>query len=217
MLPADGIRVLWPDGPATERRHALRFTVDSVNVGDYPMEILSTPKNDSTNEQAAQCLAWTGHVCTKYEPVGEVYFHQEHTHWHFKDYARYELRRVPGGRVVANGGKVSFCLMDSTGPNATPAEAAADPWLVVPYYNTCNPLLQGISAKWIDEYAWSVPGQWLELDGVADGMYALVVMLNPSRILFETNYDDNTTTQLLRIGTDTAGNRTLEFVNPPKS
>jgi hypothetical protein len=220
VLSADGIRTAFADGQSGGHYEGLRFTVDSVNAGDYPMEILSTPKDASTNEQAAQCLAWKGRLCTQYQPVGEVYFHQEHMHWHFKDYARYELRQVDDGHVVsghggvvANGGKVSFCLEDSFGPDVPADQAAANPWLVVPVYNTCNPLVQGISPKWTDEYAWALPGQSLALDRVADGIYALVVTLNPSRILFETNYDDNTTTELLRIGTAPWGDRTVEVLD----
>ena len=39
---------------------------------------------------------------------------------------------------------------------------------------------------WFCDRYWNLPGQSLALDGVADGTYALVVTLNPSRILFES-------------------------------
>jgi hypothetical protein len=222
IVPAADIRTLGPDEVFTGRKHFLRFTVDSLNAGDYPLEILSTPEDLSKN-RAFQCIVWLARACTGRRQVGEVTFHEPHRHWHFNDFARYELRRVADGRVVtgpggliASAGKVSFCLEDSSGPNATSEEIANNAVMIAPLYAACDPLLQGISARWIDEYTWDLPGQSLELDGAMDGTYALVIIMNPTRRLLETNYDDNTATQLVKIGTDAAGDRTVEVINPPK-
>ncbi len=45
--------------------------------------------------------------------AGCSFFHPQHNHWHFEEFARYTLSRPMSGQVVASAEKVSFCVRDS--------------------------------------------------------------------------------------------------------
>ena len=104
-----------------------------------------------------------------------------HGHYHFSAFADYRLVGS-AGVPVANGNKVGFCLRDSSRFNlAAPAS--------VRY--TCD--FQGIQAGWADIYDASLPCQWIDLTGVAPGLYALEIEVNPEGRLLETSRSNNIT------------------------
>jgi hypothetical protein len=68
------------------------------------------------------------------------------------------------------------------------------------YDNVTDPIL-GISIGWADVYSRNLPGQWIDVTGLADGEYWLEVIANPygpDRIL-ESNYTNNTTRILVNL------------------
>lgn len=187
---SDPLGLAYLDPPTSP--YLLRFTTVAGNHGGAPLEILGTPSTEPLMLSAAQCTAWTtGQVCRERQDVGDMIWHEPHRHWHFDDFALYELRRLlPGGApdmsaagLVGIGRKASFCLEDSQRANAEGAP-------VTPY-RTCSGVFQGISAGWADVYDSSLPGQELPLDGVGDGRYALVVTLDPTNRLRESNEANN--------------------------
>lgn len=186
---SDPLGLVYLDPPASP--YLLRFTTVAGNHGGVPLEISGTPSAEPLMLSAAQCTAWTGQVCRQRQDVGDMIWHEPHRHWHFDDFALYELRRLlPGGvpdmsaaGLVGTGRKASFCLEDSQRANAEGAP-------VTPY-RTCSGVFQGISAGWADVYDSSLPGQELPLDGVGDGRYALVVTLDPANRLRESDETNN--------------------------
>ena len=133
--------------------------------------------------------AWAPH---SESTVGHFLFHPEHNHWHFYDFATYELRNVASGgaignNVLATSGKVTFCMVDSALVNSSlPHSAPAA-------YGQCtqtNP--QGISVGWTDLYPAALPGQSLDVTNLPIGQYWLVVTADPSNRLLETNDTNNT-------------------------
>src|SRR5262249_47363392 len=124
-------------------------------------------------------------------------------HWHFEGFAAYELRKAtiesnpydPANTVVANHGKVTFCMIDTdvireyTGPEQ-PKKAV---------YNACGTNVQGISVGWSDEYGWSLFDQWIVIDGLPDGAYFLVGTSNPVGKLIESDTTDNRAAVLIDI------------------
>lgn len=102
-----------------------------------------------------------------------------HGHYHFNGYATYELLEPVRQRPVVTGRKQAFCLLDNQrwDPNAGPAKF------------TCS--YQGISAGWADTYSRALDCQWLDVTGVAPGEYLLRVVINPERILPESNFNNN--------------------------
>jgi hypothetical protein len=167
----------------------LQFDSWVQNLGTVPLELVADDPNNPTT--ALQCVSWTAHVCREKRTVGEYAWHEEHKHFHFQDFADYQLRRLGSdGRpdysdagLLARSEKVSFCLLDIALVDATkPAP---------PFYVTCGPTLQGVSPGWADVYSSGTPGQSLSVDGLPDGRYALIVDMDYGNRLYETDDTDN--------------------------
>jgi Lysyl oxidase len=101
---------------------------------------------------------------------------QCHMHHHFGSYTSYEL--VSGADVVVTGRKQSFCLEDRE-------QVVAG----TPRRFSCFD--QGISRGWADTYNQNVACQWIDVTDVAPGAYTLRVVVNPLRLLPESDYDNN--------------------------
>jgi hypothetical protein len=54
-------------------------------------------------------------------------------------------------------------------------------------YDSCFWERQGLSAGWMDTYRSNVPGQFVEITRLEDGLYALVSTVDPDGILKETD------------------------------
>lgn len=106
-----------------------------------------------------------------------------HNHYHFDEYARYELR--DGDEVVAFGHKQAFCMVDLHGW-AWPFELGK--------YNCDN---QGISRGFSDTYDAGLPCQWIDVTSTPPGDYTLHIALNQPRrdhafaVLNERDYANN--------------------------
>jgi hypothetical protein len=137
-------------------RNLIRFATASANLGDEILR-LGPPNPNSP--------LWEWNTC--------------HQHWHYLNFANYQLKRLDG-TVVANGHKTSFCLLDvSQITPGAPSEGF-----------TCNN--QGISIGWADVYASALDCQWIDVTGVPPGQYMLTVELNPNRLIEESDYTNNT-------------------------
>lgn len=167
------------------------------NFGEVPLELVADDPNNPTT--ALQCVSWTGHVCREKRLVGEYVWHQEHGHFHFTDFADYQLRRLaPDGRpdysadgLLAISEKVSFCLVDvSLIDTMKPAP---------PFYLSCGPALQGVSPGWADVYGMGTPGQSLSIEGLSDGRYALIVTMDYADHIYETDDTDNVVEVIVEI------------------
>lgn len=107
-----------------------------------------------------------------------------HAHFHFRNYAKYELIRVnPDGSFGApvQARKRGFCMLDTT-----PYSSESSP-PKPRYYRNCGNLTihgnQGISTGWGDMYVKQLPGQLFLLsdpnEPVAPGKYLIRVTANP--------------------------------------
>lgn len=166
--------------------HVLRFTAEIWNAGEGPIE-LSAPTSDESGEAGAlyQNLydaAVGGKLAERRQVDGRLIYHAAHEHYHFADFARYELldcNEPDECLPIGLGAKVSFCLIDSELED-----------LDVPYprqYTVCESTLQGITPGYSDLYLWSLPEQWVVLpdDPLADGEYAVRVTADPDKLLDE--------------------------------
>ncbi|HJR44095.1 MAG TPA: lysyl oxidase family protein [Actinomycetota bacterium] len=193
------------DAPGRPAGPALRFATGANNRSDYALELSGQPSG-TTEAVAQQCVAWAApRVCTERKEVGTFAWHPEHGHFHFQDFALYELRRLrPNGEVdmrrrglVATSGKVSFCIIDvERDENRGPLYTAPYPL----YYSCLAGLsMQGISPGWRDVYANSTVGQQIPLEGIEDGIYALVVVIDPLNRLLESDDTDNSAVVHIRL------------------
>ena len=112
----------------------------------------------------------------------EVVYSPCHDHYHYTDYANYELRR--GADIVRRGHKQAFCLMDIR------PMSGVDPSSIRPRarYN-CR--YQGISAGWEDVYGSHLDCQWIDITDLEPGAYTLAVEINPQRVIKERTFTNN--------------------------
>jgi hypothetical protein len=178
----------------------LEFDTWAQNLGKVPVELQADDPGNLAGSSVSQCVSWTTNlVCRQRQTVGGFVWHDAHVHYHFEDFASYELRALlPDGEpdfsdsgLLATSPKVSFCLEDST--------KVSDDAPVAPRYTTCNPVQEGISPGWTDIYPSGIEGQTLSLDRLTDGRYALVITLNPAQHLYETNPTNNRVVATLAI------------------
>ena len=182
----------------------LRLTTTVANAGLGALEIFPVPASDcdGDGDPANDRLAFqrvfrdsdgSGFFnrsvdldSTAY-PAGCMIYHPEHAHWHFEDFASYELL-LPGTlEVVASATKVSFCVLDYD-----PFAPGLLGHPIDPYYGPCDEdSTEGISVGWSDTYASSLPGQAIDIRGVPDGEYCLAVTGDPSDILIESAESNN--------------------------
>jgi hypothetical protein len=192
-------------------RTVLRMTTEVANRGLGPLEVFPSQTsadcdgngdfdNDRTTFQ--RTFADTN-GSGAFEPeadgvhsereFGCMKLHVAHGHWHVLDFARYELRREPRGRLVAISRKVGFCLTDYR--LAYPGPGAP----LSPRYPIDSGLqsgcdqqaTQGISVGWVDSYPFALPGQELDVTGLRRGRYCLSMTADPLDRLSESDARGN--------------------------
>ena len=145
-------------------RLLVRFTVGTANIGDADLFIGDPQSHVDAND-------------------GLFEFALCHQHYHFRNYAKYELVDPASGKVW-RAAKRGFCMLD-TDPN--PA------WLGLPprdhQFRSCGSTSsggnQGISVGWTDTYRFFLGGQYFVLDGgdgqapVPPGRYVIRITVNP--------------------------------------
>src|SRR5687768_3631929 len=131
----------------TEPGLFLWFDTRAQNLGDVPVQLTIDEVDTPESSTVSQCLSWRSadaHLCRETEVVGGYTWHEEHSHFHYEDFARYQLRRLaPDGRpdyssegLIGGSEKVSFCFIDS--------EKVRDDASPLFFYETCAPTVQGI-------------------------------------------------------------------------
>ena len=142
-------------------RTIMRFTVGTPNIGASDL-VMGIPANHPELFQYSEC----------------------HDHYHFDEFARYELR--DGNGVAARGHKQAFCMLDTISWAWPP---------VLPQFDCAN---QGISRGFTDVYESDLPCQWIDVTEVPPGDYTLHISLNNPRpgtlhpVLNERDYSNNT-------------------------
>jgi len=159
----------------TGTHKSLRFSVLINNVGDADLFVGDPLKHMDPNGDGDFS-----------DQDGLFEFASCHAHFHFRNYATYELLRVnPDGTLGApvQSRKRGFCMLDTTPmENSTPGEQPK-----ARYYSNCGNLTihgnQGISTNYGDEYFKSLPGQLFLLTAPtepgAPGKYIIRVTANP--------------------------------------
>lgn len=144
-------------------RRLLRFTVTINNIGDADV-FIGDPNNPAYTNlfELSTC----------------------HGHYHFKNYARYELVD-PASGYVWRAAKVGFCMLDT---DPVPRADGNEPPRAKQFLS-CGavgiPGYQGISHGWADTYRFFLGGQYFVLDGgdgqapVPPGDYIIRITANP--------------------------------------
>ena len=205
-LPPFNIAIEY--NPGTGKK-LLRFSNAVVNLGEGPLELnpVNNPVTGTTD--AYQRLyshdtdgIWSP-VATNY--VGKYVFHPAHNHWHFENFASYELHDVAadgsiGRNVFAAAGKVSFCLVDDVLLDPVQEHKGSQT------YTNCSRFTpQGISVGWVDIYLWTLPDQDLDITLIPDGYYWVVSTADPAGVINEggrSTEQNNAAATKVRIASD---------------
>jgi hypothetical protein len=186
-------------------RRELLFSTEVENVGHGPLELVSAREDCDRNgnprdDRAAYQSIRRRQGGERHVRAGCVVHHPAHGHWHFEGFARYRLQHADG-RPVARSDKISFCLIDSARTSAVPDSVAGDDT-----YSSCGAdATQGISSGWYDHYGAGLPGQSIDLGGVAPGRYWLVLHADYENRLVERNERNNRTVLLVELLGDGQG------------
>jgi hypothetical protein len=105
-----------------------------------------------------------------------------HQHYHFMGFGEYTLYETDGTTVAAVGHKQGFCVEDTEPYGAMPGPASTTPF-------TCTS--QGLHVGWEDVYPSDIDCQWIDITGVPAGSYVLSVVVDPERLLPESDYGNN--------------------------
>jgi hypothetical protein len=135
--------------------------------------------------------------------VGGFYWHaQNHNHFHYEDWGRYELwdradfdTWIASGRTVGEadlrGTKTTSCVMDEeffTQLPGTPFPAVYPSGGCLLDDEDDTELIQGLSVGWGDTYDYYRDEQWIDLDqgSLADGQYVLRSVTDPENKIYES-------------------------------
>jgi hypothetical protein len=138
-----------------------------------------------------------------------------HRHWHFTDFAQYNLLAADQ-KLAVRSGKEAFCLantdaVDYTIPNAKWRPENTDLSSSCGQ-NTAVAVREVLDIGNGDTYTQDRPGQSFEITDLPNGTYYIEVKANPSNKLTELSTTNNTALRKIVLG-GTPGARTLEV--PP--
>lgn len=171
----------------------LSSVVGDVGLGPVELQGPSADSPDHTPKDAFQNV-YNADGPTTTVKVGQFIWHEAHHHWHFlPELAHYELRRPdkqggPTGPIAGTASKATFCFLDleNFNPRLPGSPGTAQ-------YQDCGTHIQGISVGWADVYEFFLPGQSIDIRHVPDGVYWLVVTVDPQHALQQiTNENDFT-------------------------
>lgn len=166
----------------------------SVEEGNIPTGTHRSLRFSVLIENRGDADLYVGDPLAHMDPNGDGNFSDQdglfefascHAHFHFRNYATYELIRInpdgtPAGTPVQSR-KRGFCMLDTTPSKSDQSPPKGR------YYMNCGNLTihgnQGISTGFGDEYVKSLPGQLFLLsdpnEPVAPGLYIIRITANP--------------------------------------
>jgi hypothetical protein len=180
--------------------YRLGFRSAVRNLGAGPLVITARRPDRSLDTMVAdQIVTQASGPADVIGDVGRLRYvvSPDHRHWHLLGFERYTLAR-PGGRVVVRDRKTGFCLGDRY-----QAAASAAPERYTSRCGLGQParlgIEEGISVGRGDAYAANLEGQYVPLQGLADGRYELVHRVNADGRLRELRSDNNAASALLSL------------------
>jgi len=175
----------------------LRYSTTIVNVGSGKFELhgqrasTSDPSMSVVQRIFNDAGGWRD-VST---PAVMVYAGDGHNHWHVHDLELSELFRLSDGVFLARSNKRGFCFWDNVRYRLSLPGAPQSPVYGESGCGGTGSLTTavGLSIGWGDIYPASLPDQFIDITGLADGSYRLVVTADPSGWFAETNENNNVT------------------------
>jgi hypothetical protein len=194
ILPLEAFHLGYQDG-----RKGLRFSGLVENIGDGPFDVTgvrATTKTDlKVTENVFQTTGAVRHVPTK--AVMRYAVKDGHEHFHIRNFALYRMRPV-GSTTWRVAHKEGFCFSDDADLGGTTTFHYPDDC----GYEEPNSLRvnEGLSVGWVDDYDWTLPGQFFDLTGLRlPGDFCVAATADPSGLLMEKTRSNNSTSSLVHI------------------
>lgn len=170
----------------------VRLSTGVANNGDAPLRLAS----GHGGGPMLQGLPDGKHV------AGNASYHAAHGHFHYARFMAFDLHAVGPeglrGKSVVSTSKTGFCMVDWGAVADAEAVPAKTFWR-----DGCEAhqrrLEMGVNPGWYDVYRWFLPEQVLDVAGIPDGTYELVVTVDPDGTLVERHTLDNRASVVLRL------------------
>jgi hypothetical protein len=177
----------------TDGRRRLRFSAVIANVGVGNFEIRGQRPNTSSGMTVEQRIfddaGGSRYITT---PATMVFGGDGHNHWHVRNLQTYDLVRLDNGVKVGTAAKSGFCFFDNeifgalTDPVYTSSNACRGG-------STGLSTMMGLSIRWADIYAATLPDQYIDITGLGAGRYRLLATADNSNWFREANETNNQT------------------------
>ena len=139
--------------------------------------------------------------------AGTFEWHQEHLHYHFRDFITYELSAREGTAPIESGAlaqKSTFCIRDVSKvylpevPQENPAK-----------FQICGRERQGVTVGWGDAYFNTYVDQNLNITELPSGEYVLTFVANPADRFDEITKENNVSSVRFRYNKE---NKSVEVI-----
>jgi hypothetical protein len=191
MARLSGLSVGWSNG-----HRVLRYSTTIVNVGSGRFELhgqrasTADPQMSVIQRVYDDAGGWRD-IATS---AAMIYAGDGHNHWHVRDLQLQEVFRLDG-TSAGRSDKRGFCFWDNVRYQLTLPGAPQSP---VYQESGCGDQTSlttgvGLSVGWGDIYPASLPDQNVNITGLADGRYRLVVTADPGGWFAESNETNNST------------------------
>jgi hypothetical protein len=207
-LPAFGMQI-------SPKGNYLQFEATVWNGGTSPMVVDGFRRAGKDLMDAYEYFFDTAGNQTGYQKVGTMEWdpRPSHQHWHFTDFARYQLLNKDK-TVARRSQKEAFCLantdaVDYTLPAADWHPDGTDLGTACGDYGSQS-VRESLATGSGDTYAQFRAGQSFDLKGLPNGVYYISVEANPERNLVETSTTNNDSLRRVVIG-GKLGHRTVKY------
>lgn len=170
-------------------RETLTFAATVWNAGPAPLMVDGFRRGSGELMDAYQSFVDESGDVVGYGNVGTFEWdpRRGHTHWHFTDFARYQLLDAGEGEVVRST-KEAFCLAPTDAEDLLIERAEWRPGNMG--FSQCGwkdsiSIREVLPAGWGDTYMQWTPGQSFDVTDLPDGDYFLETMANPDGKLFD--------------------------------
>ncbi|MCM4076148.1 lysyl oxidase family protein [Paractinoplanes hotanensis] len=212
-LPAWGISI----SPGTKSKWHVNFGATVWNAGTSPLLVDGFRRDGAGLMDAYQYFFDAQGNQVGAVPAGTMEWDARagHEHWHFTDFAQYNLLRSDK-KLAVRSGKEAFCLANTDQVDYTIPLAKWRP-LNTDLETSCGEK-DSVGVREVldigngDTYTQDRPGQSFDITGLPNGTYYIQVKANPAGKLSESSAANNTSLRKIVLG-GTAKKRTLSV--PP--
>ncbi len=203
----------WQMSTANDNgRDYLNFAADVWNGGPSPLVVEGFRRRGQNVMDAHQFFYRNGGPVGS-RVVGEMAYHAGggHDHWHFRDFATYELTGADKTDIQRSG-KEAFCLAPTDAVDLTIRGAEFRPGSTglgsACGGTTARWIREVLPAGWGDTYGQYLAGQAFDITDLPNGTYFVKVVANPDGRIIERNPDNNVSYRKVILG-GVPGERTV--------